>query len=356
MLKEFIRKLVERQDLTEGEMVEAMEAIMGGQATHAQIGAFLTALRMKGETVDEIVGAARVMRERATRIRVPRRPQSDASVVSIDRDEINVEEETIIDTAGTGGSGTNTFNISTTTAFVLAGAGVKVAKHGNRAVSSRCGSADVLEALGVNLDVTPSSVEACLAEIGIGFLYAPLLHSAMRHVAPVRRETGIRTIFNILGPLSNPAAAPCQVSGVYRQDLTGTLARVLGRLGSRCAMVVHGSDGMDEITVTGPTHVAELRDGEVREYEIRPEDFGIERAPAEAIHGGDAQENAAIVRSVLRGDRGPRRDVVLLNSAASLAVAGAAADMASGIGIAADSIDSGRALEKLDRLVEVTNR
>ncbi|MBI5440770.1 MAG: anthranilate phosphoribosyltransferase, partial [Deltaproteobacteria bacterium] len=293
MLKEFIRKLVEGIDLTEGEMVRAMGAIMGGEATHAQMAAFLTALRLKGETVDEIAGAARVMRERATHIRAfpTELPAGREPVVSIDRDEINVERESIVDTCGTGGSGTNTFNISTTAAFVLAGAGVRVAKHGNRAVSSRCGSADVLEALGVNLDVTPTVVEECLAEAGIGFLYAPLLHSAMRHVAPVRREMGIRTIFNLLGPLSNPAGASCQVLGVYRRDLTRVLAEVLGRLGSRRALVVHGEDGLDEITITGATHVAELDRGAVREYELRPEDVGLPRAPAESIRGGDAQEN-----------------------------------------------------------------
>jgi len=349
MLKNFIRKLVEHQNLTEGEMVDAMEAIMGGEATHAQMAAFLTALRMKGETVDEIAGAARVMREHATPIR-PR------SAVSIDRDEINVEEETVVDTCGTGGSGTNTFNISTTTAFVLAGAGIRVAKHGNRAVSSRCGSADVLEALGVNVDVTPEVVEECLGTIGIGFLYAPLLHSAMKHVAPVRREMGIRTIFNVLGPLSNPAKASCQVLGVYRDELTGVLARVLGRLGSRRAFVVHGSDGMDEITIAGPTRVAELRDGEVREYVVSPADFGLPAAPAESLRGGDARENAAIVRSVLGGEKGARRDVVLLNAAAALVVAGAATDMAAGIEQAREVLDSGRALEKLRLLVEATNR
>ncbi|MBI5016554.1 MAG: anthranilate phosphoribosyltransferase [Deltaproteobacteria bacterium] len=358
MLKVFLRKLVERQDLTEGEMVDAVEAIMGGEATHAQIAAFLTALRMKGETVDEITGAARVMREHATPIRPRRRAVAVGAepVVSIDRDEINVEAETIVDTCGTGGSGTNTFNISTTTAFVLAGAGVRVAKHGNRAVSSQCGSADVLEALGVNVDVTPEVVEECLAEIGIGFLYAPLLHSAMKHVAPVRREMGIRTVFNILGPLSNPARASCQVLGVYRAELTGVMANVLGRLGSKRAFVVHGSDGLDEITITGPTRVAELRDGAVREYDLAPEDFSLKRAPAEEIRGGDAAENARIVRAVLRGDKGPRRDIVLMNAAAALVVAGVSADLSAGVRLASESLDSGRALEVLEKLVQATNR
>ncbi len=350
MLKEWIRKLVDGRDLTRGEMIDAMEALMGGEATPAQTAAFLTALRLKGETVDEIVGAARVMREHATPIPVP------GPGVSVDRDEINVEYETILDTCGTGGDATHTFNISTTTAFVVAGAGVTVAKHGNRAVSSRCGSADVLEALGVNLDVTPDQVAGFLAEIGIGFLYAPLLHSAMRHVAPVRREMGIRTIFNVLGPLTNPAGAHRQVLGVYRGELVGVLARVLGELGSERALVVHGADGLDELTITGPTRVAELRGGVVREYEVRPGEFGLDEAPVGAIRGGDARENAAIVRAVLSGEPGPRRDVVLLNAGAALAVAGVAPDVAAGVRLAGEVIDAGRALEKLDRLVEASNR
>ncbi|MDF1552498.1 MAG: anthranilate phosphoribosyltransferase [Deferrisomatales bacterium] len=353
MLKELIHKLVDGIDLSEGETVDAMEAIMGGEATHAQMAAFLTALRIKGETVAEITGAARVMREHATPIRVPRSPRP---VVTVDREEINIDLETIVDTCGTGGDQTHTFNISTTTAFVIAGAGVPVAKHGNRAVSSRCGSADVLERLGVNLDVTAEVVEQCIAEVGIGFLYAPLLHSAMKHVAPVRREMGIRTIFNILGPLTNPAAAPCQVLGVYREDLTGKLAAVLGRLGSRRALVVHGGDGLDEITITGPTHVAEWRDGVVVEYDIRPEQLGLACAPAAEIAGGDAAENAAIVRAVLDGARGPRRDVVLLNAAAALLAADVVEDMAAGVELAAQVIDSGAARAKLDQLVERTNR
>ncbi|RMG84905.1 MAG: anthranilate phosphoribosyltransferase [Candidatus Dadabacteria bacterium] len=347
-----IHKVVEGQDLTEGEMIEAMEAIMGGEATHAQMAAFLTALRIKGETIEEITGAARVMREHATPIRVEPRKE----VLTLDRDEINVEYESILDTCGTGGDDTNTFNISTTTALVVAAAGVRVAKHGNRAVSSRCGSADVLEALGVNLDVTPEVVETCIREIGIGFLYAPLLHSAMRHVAPVRREMGIRTIFNVLGPLTNPAGASRQVLGVYRKDLTGKLARVLQRLGSERAFVVHGSDGLDEITITGPTHVAELRNGQVEEFEITPEEFGLSSAPPESIHGGNAQENARIVRGILEGEKGPRRDVVVLNAGAALLVAGATKDLMWGIRMAQDAIDSGRALQKLAQLVEITNR
>lgn len=350
MFKDVIRKVVDGCDISEGEMVDAMEVIMGGEATHAQIAAFLTALRMKGETVDEITGAARVMREHATRIEVEPRP-----AVAVDRDEPNVEHESIVDTCGTGGDATNTFNISTTTAFVLAGAGLRVAKHGNRAVSSCCGSADVLEALGINVEVPPATVKRCIEEAGIGFLYAPLLHSAMKHVAPVRRELGIRTIFNVLGPLTNPAGASCQVLGVFRKDLTGMLASVLNRLGSTRAFVVHGADGLDEITITGPTYVAELRNACVDEYEIRPEDFGLSAAPPRSIQGGNKEENATIVRAVLGGEKGPRRDVVLMNAAAALVAAGAAQGMAEGIPVAAEAIDSGKAARRLAQLVAMTN-
>lgn len=353
MLKDLIRKLLAGIDLTEGEMIDAMEEIMGGEATHAQMAAFLTALRIKGETVEEIAGAAKVMREHATPIHVKK---SAGPSVSLDRDEINVDRETIIDTCGTGGDATNTFNISTTTAFVLAGAGVKVAKHGNRAVSSKCGSADVLEALGVNLDVSPAKVEECIDQIGIGFLYAPLLHSAMKHVAPVRREIGIRTIFNILGPLTNPASASRQVLGVYKKELAPVMANVLGRLGSERALVVHGSDGLDEITITGPSHIAELRNGKVEEYQIRPEDFGLISSSPEAIKGGDKAENARIVREVLQGEPGPRRDIVLMNAAAALLAADAVKSMSEGIRTASEAIDSGKAERKLEQLVEMTNR
>lgn len=351
-MKEAIKKLVDGGDLTEGAMIDAMKAIMGGEATHAQMAAFLTALRMKGETVEEITGAARVMREFATPIKVG---MKGGQLVDIDRDEINAEEESVLDTCGTGGSGTNTFNISTTTAFVLAGGGVKVAKHGNRSISSLCGSADVLEALGVNLNVTPEAVADCVNRIGIGFLYAPLLHSAMKHVAPVRREMGIRTIFNILGPLSNPAGASLQVLGVYDPRLKRVLAEVLKNLGAKRAMVVHGSDGMDEITITGETGVAELAGGIVREYSIRPEDFGLTRAPGDSIKGGGAAENAAIVRAVLNGEEGPRLDVVLLNAGAAFYVAGRTADIEGGVSLARDSILSGAASAKLDALIEATN-
>ncbi|HVO84983.1 MAG TPA: anthranilate phosphoribosyltransferase [Syntrophobacteria bacterium] len=348
MIKEAIAKAIRREDLTQAEMEQAMEEIMTGQATAAQIGAFLTALRMKGETVDEIAGAARVMRAKATRIDVSNH------LLNIDRDEINVEDETVLDTCGTGGDGTNTFNISTATALVAAGAGVRVAKHGNRAVSSVCGSADVLECLGVRLDIPPNAVASCIRELGIGFLYAPLFHGAMKHAAAPRRELGIRTIFNLLGPLTNPAGATVQVLGVYDQGLTDKMARVLGKLGSREAFVVCGEGTFDEISICGPTRVSHLKDGVVKSFEVVPEDFGFTRAPADAIRGGDARENAHIIRQLLDGERGPRRDIVLMNAAAAFMVAGLDGNLKAGIERAAGSIDTGRAREKLDALIQYT--
>ena len=348
MIKKAIAKVVEHQDLTEGEMIEVMDQVMGGEATPAQIGAFITALRMKGETVAEITGAAKVMRARAIPIRVGR-------VLDIDREDINIDRETILDTCGTGGSGTKSFNISTTVALVIAGCGVKVAKHGNRSVSSACGSADVLERLGVNLSVTPETVERCIAETGVGFLFAPALHGAMKHAIGPRREIGIRTIFNILGPLTNPAGADRQVLGVYREDLVETLARVLVQLGCRRGFVVHGRDGMDEVTLTGPTRIGEIRDGEVILSTVEPEDFGLTRCALADLQGGDAERNAVIVRAVLAGERGPKRDVVLLNAAYALVAAGVAADIPAGLAAAAEAIDSGRAQNKLDGLVRLTN-
>ena len=349
MLKQAIQKVVSRLDLSEEEMEAAMEVIMTGQATPAQIGAFITALRLKGETIEEITGAARVMRRKATRIRV----KDDQ--INIDRDEINLDQETIIDTCGTGGDGTNTFNVSTTTAFVVAGCGLRVAKHGNRSVSSLCGSADVIESLGVNLDVPPAVVEKCLNQVGIGFLFAPALHGAMKHAIGPRREIGIRTIFNILGPLTNPAGANVQVLGVYEKDLTPVLAEVLGKLGSRSAFVVYGEGSLDEISIVGKTQVSELKDGRVDTYTIAPEDFGLPRANLDDIRGGDAQENAGIILSVLKGEPGARRDMVLLNAAAALLAAGRATDFPDGITQAAEAIDSGRALEKLEGMKRITN-
>ncbi|MBW1991903.1 MAG: anthranilate phosphoribosyltransferase [Deltaproteobacteria bacterium] len=345
MLKEVIYKVVTRQDLTEAEMTAAMEAIMEGRATEAQIGAFVTALRMKGETVAEITAAARVMRAKATKI-----PVAD-HLVDLDRDEINVDWETIVDTCGTGGDATNTFNVSTTTAFVVAGAGLRVAKHGNRAVSSRCGSADVIEALGINLSLTPEQVAQCVNEVGIGFLFAPQLHGAMRFAVGPRREIGIRTIFNILGPLTNPARANVQVLGVYDPELTEPLARVLGNLGARSAFVVYGEGSLDEISIVGPTRISELREGQVRTYTITPEDVGLSRARLEDIRGGDIFENARIVRKVLEGEGGPREDMVALNAAAAFIAAGVVPDFPSGIALSRETIRSGKALSKLEALI-----
>lgn len=349
MIKKAIARIVERQDLSEAEMIEVMDQIMSGEATPAQTASFITALRMKGETVDEITGAARVMRDRATRINVGR------NVLDIDREDINLDLETVLDTCGTGGSGTNTFNVSTTVAFVVSACGVRVAKHGNRSVSSTCGSADVLEALGVNLDVTPLTVERCITEIGIGFLFAPALHGAMKHAIGPRKEIGIRTIFNILGPLTNPAGARCQVLGVYREDLTEKLAQVLRKLGCRRGFVVHGLDGMDEITLTTGTRIAEVTPTGVSSRVFGPEELGLERCDMADLRGGDADANAAIVRDVLAGVPGPKRDIVLLNAAFGLVAAGRAEDLAEGLRLAAGAIDSGRARVQLERLIELTN-
>ncbi len=347
MIRPFLSKLARGEDLAEGEMVEAMEAITAGEATPAQIGAFLMGLRIKGLTVDELVGAARVMRARTAPIRGPAR-------VLLDRDEINIDEETILDTTGTGGSGTSTFNVSTATAFVVAACGVPVAKHGTRAVSSLCGSADVLTALGVELDISPSGVEDCLRTVGIAFFYEPLFHSTMRHVAGPRKQLGVRTLFNLVGPLANPAGARHQVLGTYSAEVARLLAEALQRLGTERAMVVHGEDGMDEITVCGRTLVLELKEGGIDEYTIRPEDFGMRRAEPAEVRGGDARENAEIIRRVLAGEPGAPRDVVLLNVGAALYVAGVTETMAEGVERAARAVDSGEARAKLDALVERT--
>jgi anthranilate phosphoribosyltransferase len=335
MIVAAISKLVEEQDLSEDEAAQAMRQIMEGGATPAQIAAFLIALRLKGETVSEITGCARIMREKATHIQAP--------------------YAHVIDTCGTGGDGAQTFNISTTAAFVVAGAGIPVAKHGNRAMSSRCGSADLLQELGVAIELSPEMAEKCLAEVGIAFLFAPLFHSAMKHAIGPRRDIGVRTIFNLMGPLTNPASAKCQLVGVYARELTEPLARVLANLGSTRALVVHGADGLDEITITGDTYVAALDQGTVSSYMIRPEQFGLCRVPREALAGGDAPQNAAITLAVLDGQQGPHRDVVLLNAAAALVVAGAASDLQAGLQLAAQSIDSGAALEKLSRLQRFTS-
>ncbi|MBT3268071.1 anthranilate phosphoribosyltransferase [Candidatus Poribacteria bacterium] len=335
MIHEAIQGLVDGRDLTQMDATSAMAEIMTGDATPAQIGAFVTALRMKGETVDEVTGLAAAMRGKATPIAVTRSP--------------------IVDTCGTGGDGSHTFNISTAAAFVVAGAGVAVAKHGNRAASSQCGSADVLLELGVNVDADPEVVGRCVDEAGIGFLFAVKLHGAMKHAIGPRREIGIRTVFNILGPMTNPAGARHQLIGVFDAAWTERIAGALGRLGSDRAFVVHGSDGLDEITVTGTTRVSELRDGAVRTSDLDPRDLGFDLAAADTLKGGDAGENAGILRDVLGGAAGPRRDIVLLNAAAALVAVGAADDMTAGVVAAADSVDSGRAAERLADLVRVSN-
>ncbi|WP_303721399.1 anthranilate phosphoribosyltransferase [Malonomonas rubra] len=349
MIKEAIAKAVERQDLTEAEMIDAMNQIMGGEATPAQVGSFITALRMKGETIDEIVGAAKVMRAHATPIKV-------GGVVDLDRDEINVDRETILDTCGTGGSGTKSFNISTTVAIAVAACGAKVAKHGNRSISSSCGSADVLEKLGVNLGVSPETVGHCVDEIGVGFLFAPALHGAMKYAIGPRREIGVRTIFNILGPLTNPAGADRQVLGVYKDDLVEPLAKALLSLGCRRGFVVHGSDGMDEITLTGPTLVAAIGGGAVEVQTIEPEQFGFERCKLEELQGGDAEQNAIIVKAILAGEKGPKRDIVVLNGAYAMVAAGLAVGVSEGIEMVQAVLDNGKAQETLDALVRMTNQ
>jgi anthranilate phosphoribosyltransferase len=345
IITEALRALVEGGNLTRIEAAAAMEAIMSGAATNAQIAAFLTALRMKGETVEELIGFAQVMRQKAVKVRTP-----GAGVVA----QTGTDREMLIDTCGTGGDASGTFNVSTATAFVVAGAGLRVAKHGNRSVSSLCGSADVVETLGINVELGPAKVAQCIDEVGIGFLYAPLLHTAMKHVMAARREMGIRTVFNMLGPLTNPAGANAQVIGVYSDRLTELLARVLAELGTIRAFVVHGADGLDEISNTGESHISEVHEGVVRNSRVRPEDFGLPRASIGDLQGGDRQENADIIRRILGGEPGPRRDIVLMNAAAALVVGYKARDFKDGIALAGRSIDSGAAAGKLAALVALS--
>ncbi len=334
MIKEAIGKIVGGLDLSEEEMVGVMDEIMSGNATDAQIGAFITSLRLKGETVDEITGAARVMREKATVV--------DAAD----------EGELLMDIVGTGGDSSGTFNVSTTTSFVVAGAGVPVAKHGNRSVSSHCGSADVLEALGVNLSMSAEEIGQAVRQVGIGFMFAPMLHGAMKHAIGPRKEIGIRTIFNILGPLTNPAKANVYLLGVFSPDLVETMAHVLGRFGVKRALVVCGEGNIDEITITGPTLVADYKDGKVATYSISPEDAGLSRASLEAIKGGETAELSALqLREVLEGKPGPCLDIVLLNAGAALMAAGKAADLKGGVELARQSVESGAALAKMNDLV-----
>ncbi len=335
-----------RQSLSREEAREVMSEVLSGKCTDAQIAALLVALHMKGETVEEIVGFAEAIRAAATPLEISRNSTVDVS---------DTERDALVDTCGTGGDASGTFNISTASALVVAGAGVRVAKHGNRSVTSKCGSADVMEALGVNINPPPARLAACLEEVGIAFLFAPALHSAMKYVQTARRELRLRTVFNLLGPLTNPARASAQVVGVYSAELVEKLAEAFSMLGVRRALVVHGADGLDEITITASTRIAEVRDGRVRSYEVTPEEFGLQRAPIEEIAGGDAVANTAIIRDVLAGEQSPRRDVVLLNAAAALVAAGRADHLGDALPLAAKSIDSGAAAEKLDALVRFTN-
>jgi anthranilate phosphoribosyltransferase len=328
MIREAIKMLTQRTNLSEDEMIRAMSDIMEGRATDAQIASFLTALSLKGETIDEITGAAKVMREKVARVKAP---------------------ENTVDTCGTGGDMAGTFNISTTAAIIVSACGVPVAKHGNRSVSSGCGSADVLEALGVRIDLQPQGVERCLEETGFGFMFAPLFHPAMKYAIGPRKEIGIRTVFNILGPLTNPAGALRQVLGVFSDSLTETLAGVLAHLGSVHAFVVHSEDGLDEITTTGRTKVSELRDGKVNTYFINPEELGFEKASIDNLKGGSAEENALISKRILNGENGPRRDIAM----AAMIAGNAAGDFRGAIEKAVDVIDSGKAIKKLEEIKEV---
>lgn len=335
MIRESIDTVVSGKSLSMEDASLVMREIMEGEATPAQLGAFLTALALKGETTQEIAGMAKVMREMALQVKV---------------------DGELIDTVGTGGDGKNTFNISTATAFVAAGAGLKVAKHGNRAASGSCGSADVLEALGVQIELSPEAVAQCVNEVGVGFMFAPAFHPAMRYAGPVRREIGIRTVFNILGPLTNPAGAQTQLLGVAFPELGGIMAEVLGFLGSHHAMIVHGHGGLDEISLSGDTSVWEVRGGEVEEWTLHVEDTGLPETPIEAIRGGTKEENAATMRRVFQGEQGPVRDMVLLNSAGVLMVGDKAESIRKGVEMSAGIIDSGAALAKLDQMIEVTQR
>ena len=335
MIRKIIKDVVDGNHLTEQQMISAMSDVMNGDATSAQIASLITALRLKGETIEEITGAARVMRGKSAKIQT--------------------KHPLVVDTCGTGGDGSGTFNISTTAAFVVAGAGIPVAKHGNRAASSQCGSADVLSALGINIELTPKQVGACIDDVGIGFLFAVTFHGAMKYAIGPRQEIGIRTIFNILGPLTNPLGAQAQVIGVYTPELTEPLAHVLRNLGSRHAFVVHGADGLDEITLASHTRISELVDGNVKTYNIHPDDFGLSTVPSEALLGGTPQENAEIALTVLKGSPGSCREIVTLNAAAAIVAAGTSESIEEGLVRARESIDSGKALEKLECLKAQSN-
>ncbi len=335
MIEAAIKSILERQNLSIDEAEQAMNDIMSGSATQAQIGGFLTALRMKGETVEEITGFAKTMRKKAERIT----PKS----------------EPLLDTCGTGGDSSGTFNISTAAAFIVSAAGISVAKHGNRSVSSKSGSADVLEALGVKIDITPDKVQQCIDDIGIGFMFAQRFHGAMKYAAPVRRELGVRTVFNMLGPLTNPAGAQYQLLGVYSKELTQLFAEVLKGLGIKSAMVVHGEDGLDEMTVCGKTYVSELKDGVIKNYTISPKDLGLKLAPACEIKGADSMQNAQIIRSILGGEKGAAHDITILNAGAAIYICGGAGSIKEGISKASALIEDGSAKRKLEQMISYTN-
>jgi anthranilate phosphoribosyltransferase len=363
MLLDALHRIANRNEsLERAEARDVMAEVLAGDCTDAQIAALLMALRMKGETVEEIVGFAEAIRAAATPLPIAVRGKDDGKNSVLDALDLSgtgrdaLAETSLVDTSGTGGDACGTFNISTATAFVTAGAGVRVAKHGNRSITSKCGSADVMEALGINIQLTPDRAAQCLCEIGMCFLYAPDLHSSMKQVQKVRRELRLRTMFNLLGPLTNPARASGQVVGVYALEMVEKLAEALSMLGLHRALVVHGLDGLDEITITGPTRIAEARDGTVRTYEVDPEEFGMKRASLADISGGDAAENTAIIREVLNGKKSPRRDVVLLNCAAALVAAGRVDHLADGVPLAEKSIDTGAAAEKLAALASFTTR
>jgi len=347
MITDAIHRIADhRQSLSREEARVVMSEVLAGECTDAQIAALLVALHMKGETVEEIVGFADAIRTAAAPLGL--RPNHTVEVSGTERDAL-------VDTCGTGGDASGTFNISTATALVVAGAGVRVAKHGNRSVTSNSGSADVMEALGVNISLPPDRLAACLEDVGIAFLFAPAMHSAMKYVQAARRELRLRTVFNLLGPLTNPAHASAQVVGVYSAALVEKLAEALSMLGLHRALVVHGLDGLDEITITGPTRIAEVREGTIRTYEVTPEEFGMKRGTLDDISGGDAAANACIIRDILAGKRSPRKDVVLLNAAAALVAAGKADHLTDALPLASKSIDSGAAAEKLQALVQFTN-
>lgn len=333
MMNEYIKKVIEGQNLTTEEAAAAMDTIMSGEATQAQIGSYLTALRMKGETIEEITGCAKGMREKCTQL---------------------IGKGDLMDIVGTGGDCTNTFNVSTVSSFVVAAAGIKVAKHGNRSVSSKCGSADVLEALGVKLDLTKEQNEKVLENTGMCFMFAPVYHSAMKYVAAPRKELGVRTIFNILGPLANPAYANLQVMGVYSDELVESMAKVLSNLGVKRAMVVHGEDGVDEVSICGLTKVCEVRDGALKSYVINPVELGLNLAKPEEIKGGQAEENKGIALSILKGEKGAKRDMVIINSAVALYTALENKTLAECVEMAAEMIDSGKAMAKMQEFVEAT--